>query len=161
MKNFFQKLFGSSKSTNNVDEDLIVFQNTFSFDQKVAMICTMFGIANFGGKVSEMESRYINHTARFLGVSMNDPKFISTASKYKGDKYKTDIFLIDSLISMKDKSYYITTVHGLILCSEDSEEKKEDKLAYAMRLCKRIGISEEQYVNRIEMDSQLRKAFLG
>ena len=103
--NFFNK----HEKQSVINEHLSGFQEEFSEDQKNAILCSLFLIANSDGEFHQKESVFFDQTANLLGYRLGQNFLDDFFSLDKARLYQ----LLNSL-DESQKDWYIITAFGMV-----------------------------------------------
>lgn len=67
-------IFGKKKPTIETNSE---FQESFTKEQKAAIIVSLLSIARSDGRIHRKEMRHIEQTSMLLGIELDDPVFPS------------------------------------------------------------------------------------
>lgn len=132
-------------------EHLGGFQDSFTKEQKAAILEALIVISKSDGSVHPKEMQEVAQTVRLLGIESNDPVFESVAGLSKDDFIR----ILNSL-DRSQKEWFVVAVHQLII----ADRKIEDiEIAHALTLFKEIGISPDDFVQIIQKTELIMKKF--
>jgi hypothetical protein len=131
----------NSKSlTDKFNEIENLVKNTFTDDQKRAILYSLLLIAKSDGEYHQNEKLNLDITAQFLNYNLNDFKFLQYPSLGVETMYQE----LNALNS-KQKDWYVLSTYGMI--NADFQYKQvEDN--FANHFFEKMGISEE-YINKL------------
>ena len=130
----------SKSPTEKFNEIENLVKDTFTNDQKRAILYSLLLIAKSDGEYHQNERLILDVTAQFLNYNLNDIKFLQYPSLGVETMYQE----LNTLNS-KQKDWYILSTYGMI--NADFQYKQvEDN--FANHFFEKMGISEE-YINKL------------
>lgn len=128
------------------------FQDSFTKEQKAAIIGTLAVIAHSDGSVHQKEMQQIDQTCKLLGIEPDDPIFASVARQ--GPNYSINIL---NSLDRSQKEWYVLAVHQMVRADGKVENVE---ISYSLGFCEKIGISEDDYIQIIQKAEMLLKKFM-
>lgn len=132
-------MLSSSKKNKKdfISENLGGFQDNFTKEQKVAIIECLIIITNCDGEVHRDEMKYIEQTAKIIGIELDDPTFEIAINK--GLHHITKVL---KTLKSAQKDWFIAASYGMAMTDGIFREKE---INYTLGICKDIGISEKKF----------------
>ena len=132
------------KSGPSDDELRKRFQNSFSEDQKIAIIGSLISMAFADGEGSEDEAQVAAIATDLLGVDLEE----SDVHRYMADP----LFYLEQLKQLSDeqKKWYVRLLHLMIVADGKIEIRELDKL---MEFLEVIGVDEKTYKRYMSEDT--------
>ena len=132
------------KSGPNDDELRKRFQNSFSEDQKIAIVGSLISMAFADGEGSDDEAEIAAIASELLGLDLQE----SDVHRYMADP----LYYLEQLkeLSEEQKKWYVRMLHLMIVADGKIEIRELDKLLEFLEV---IGIDEQTYKRYMSDDS--------
>lgn len=143
--NFFKK----HEKKEKVSEHLSEFQSEFNANQKKAIMCSLFMIANSDEVYHKNEHKYLEQIARVLGYNLGSDldKIVDEFMTISRDEIFTNL----NSLTQSQKDWYIITAYGMV---HADNKALEAEIQYAFTFFAKMGISErriESVINKSEL----------
>ena len=148
------KFFQKTEKQNTVREHFGGFQDQFTANQKKAIMCSLFLVANSDGEYHKKEHQVFEQTATILGYKLH------FALDDTIDELMTigreQLFTILSSLDEGQKDWYIITVLGMVHADGVALDKEFE---YAMAFFDRMEITVERCENVMKKSQLLMEMF--
>lgn len=141
------------KKQDPIREHLGDFQDSFTKEQKAAILVSLVFLAKIDGQFHPSEKNNIEQASRVLGIGLNEPLFTKIAAGGKNA-----ITRILNTLDKSQKEWYIITLHSLVVADGKVEE---NEIGFALEYAEDIGISEDEYIQIVQKAELLMKKFRG
>ena len=148
--NFFKK----HENQNVVNEHLDGFQTGFNQQQKKAVMCSLFIIANSDGEFHNMENQFFEQTAALLGYRLSSD--LDTTIDEFMTMDRESLFRNLNSLGESQKDWYIVSSWGMV--HADGKAIKEE-FQHLLVFFDEMGISEERFENVIKKSELLMQNF--
>lgn len=148
--NFFKK----HEKQNVVNEHLGGFQTGFNQQQKKAVMCSLFLIANSDGEFHNMENQFFEQTATLLGYRLSSD-LDTTLDKFM-TMDRESLFRNLNSLGESQKDWYIVTAFGMV---HADGKALEEEFQYMIVFFEKMGISEQRFENVIKKTELLMQNF--
>ncbi len=144
-------MFGLFKRKITVPPEMIEFANSFTIEQKAAVLNVLLLIAKARGSISNNELNYIEQISTLLSIDISHPS-ISKASMSTSDGI---IHQLNSL-NKSQKEWTAFTMDGLLKIDRNYTEKQ---LNFVLGFCNDMGISEDELIRIVDKHYAIIKSF--
>jgi uncharacterized tellurite resistance protein B-like protein len=134
-----------------MEKELSTFQDSFSKQQKGAIITALSIISITKGFAHQNEVEDLIETSKTLGIDLDDKVIEHIQSS--GHQYLLDIL---KTLSIGQKEWLIVAFHSMAMAKGNGTEEEG---AVIMKICNSIGISDEMYIETIEKFANVMKRF--
>lgn len=148
--NFFKK----HEKQNAVNEHLGGFKTGFNQQQKKAVMCSLFLIANSDGEFHNMENQFFKQTAALLGYRLSSD-LDSTLDEFM-TMDRESLFRNLNSLGESQKDWYIVTAFGMV---HADGRALEEEFQYLLVFFEKMGISEQRFENVIKKTELLMQNF--
>lgn len=127
------------KDQKDVQEHLQSFKDSFSDEQKKAVICSLFLIANIDGEYHQKEKDFFEETADVLGYTLKEDtdkqvrEFLSIS--------REELFEMLKSLSKEQKDWFVATVLSMIHADGEALDKE---VHYADEFFEKMGVTHAQ-----------------
>jgi uncharacterized tellurite resistance protein B-like protein len=129
------------------------FRNSFSEEQKVAVMHCLLIVAQCDQELHHRELELLNQTARTLGIHF-DPANLSPLMKRM---FQQNNFPILNTLNRSQKEWYICAMHSIMHADGKVLEKE---VLYCLSIAEEIGIDSAQYKSILDKMDVLYKLFM-
>ena len=133
--------------------ELTEFRNSFSEEQKVAIIHCLLIVAQCDQELHVKELELLKSTSNMLGIHF-EPQNLSPIMRRM---FQQNNFPILNTLDRTQKEWYICTMHSMMHVDGKVLEKEID---YCLSIAEEIGINAEQYRNILDKMDALYKVFI-
>lgn len=137
---------------SSVRENLGDFQDQFTENQKKAIMCSLFLIANSDGEFHHKEQQFFEQTAMLLGYTLTSDildEFLSME--------RTQLFQLLGSLKEDQKDWYIITAYGMV---HADGQTLEVEFQYLDVFFTKMGITVERFQNVLKKSQLLMNKFL-
>lgn len=129
------------------------FRKGFTNQQKAAIISSMIIVTKTPTGITEVEWNYIQETANFLKIGLDDPE-LETIPK----KGRANLASILNTLSKSNKEWFSYSLYTLL---SQKGKPEGNKLQIALTILDDIGISQDEFVKTIETNRALYQKFMS
>lgn len=144
------RLFQRNRKNDSVKQHLQSFNETFSDEEKKAVLCCLFIIANSDGEYHEKETEFFVKTAEMLDY---DIKYsVAEVAKEFISLVDNQLFRVLQKLNDEQKDWFIITLHGMIQADGRTEESEIRQINLILR---RVGITRDHYDDVVQRSKLL------
>lgn len=148
--NFFKKHEKKEKASEHFRR----FQSEFNAQQKKAIMCSLFMIANSDGEYHNEEHLYLEQIASVLGYHLGSDlnKIVDEFMTINRD----EIFQNLNNLSESQKDWYIITAYGMV---HADNKALEEEIQYTFAFFEKMGITEQRIEDVLKKSELLFNRF--
>lgn len=145
-------MFGFFKKKKDpVREHLGDFQNSFTKEQKVAILGSLVILAKSKGQMLPKEIDLIEQTGRVLGLDVDEALF----AKIAGGGID-ELMRILKTLNQSQKEWFVISMRSMTAASG---KVNEEQIALAFGLAEKIGFTENEIIELIDKTERLNEFF--
>jgi hypothetical protein len=129
------------------------FRQSFTKEQKAAIISSMMIICGTPTGIAEVDSEHIERTARELGIAVQDPLIMST---FTGGR--AALALVSNTLSKNNKEWFAVSIHTILgkTLKQGKPDAKKEQIALA--ILGDIGISDVELMRIVQFANDIFKS---
>lgn len=139
------------KRKDQVREHLSDFQDSFTTEQKIAILGSLVILAKSKGQILPDEINLIEQTGRVLGLDVDKALFARIA-----DGGIDELIKILQTLNQRQKEWFVISMRSMISASG---KVNEAQIAFAFGLAEQIGFTEDEIIELIDKTERLNDFF--